>query len=138
MTTWIVTTNATRQREWERIFGMTALPVVNDQPVSIRVGRGVYRSVFILDTAALSPMQRSRLAAKITRECHVTYNQALAMLDGWTVSAQDCITAENPKSAVIRIPKRLLRKHLPQEPKNGSTKMLWNGRLKDLPLAVVS
>jgi hypothetical protein len=100
--TWITTTNQSRIQEWDRLFGLHALPVVNPEPLLIRMGRGVHRLVYILDTAVFTHAQRSRLAARIASEWGMTYNQALTTLDGLTISAEDCVTAENPHSAVTR------------------------------------
>lgn len=100
--TWITTTNQARLQEWDRLFGLHALPVVNPEPVLIRMGRGVRRLVYILDTAAFTNTQRSRLAARIAREWGMTYNQALTTLDGLTISAEDCVAAESPHSAASR------------------------------------
>lgn len=109
MVHWITTTDPARLRTWERVLGMTQLPVTSARPLTRRLGRGKTEAVYLLDSATLLPIQRCRLAGYIARKCRVSYQDALETM--WTIAAENCeLVTEETRSPAFLL-RMFARKH---------------------------
>lgn len=91
---WIMTTDHTRRDEWDRVLGMTELPVTTQRPIMIKRNGGK-RPFFMIDAAALTLVQRMRLTGWVWKTKHVTAVTAAMMVDsGLLIDGRDCEVME--------------------------------------------
>jgi hypothetical protein len=92
----ITTTDPQRQALWNRLFGLSALPVRSPYPVEMVAADGGAGWFYELDNDAMQPWQLYRLAGYISARCWgVSHEAALDQVQGgWFISANDCKLAE--------------------------------------------
>lgn len=94
MTYWIMTTSERRLAEWDKVLGMTSLPVTTARPIMIR--RGAWkRPFYMIDAARLTMIERMRLIGWVWKTKRVTTVTAIAMVEsGVLVDGRDCEVME--------------------------------------------
>lgn len=89
----IITASQARAARWERLFGVSHLPVLHAQPRWQQVpGRGTMLA-YDLDLSALHPACRRRLAAHVYRRMGRSYASVAAELEtaiSWPIDADGC------------------------------------------------
>lgn len=91
---WIMTTNESRRDEWDRVLGMTSLPVTTSRPIMIK-RNGWKRPYFMVDASQLTVVQRMRLIGWVWKVKHVSTVTAMMMVDsGVLIDGRDCEVVE--------------------------------------------
>jgi len=89
---WMIETrNDNRREKWLQLFGCESLPVRDSQPTAvIRTPLNGLVPAFQLDASRLHNMAVARFAGRLARRLRVKYEDALGLVDGWSIDATDC------------------------------------------------